>query len=82
MKLDSVMSLNERDSFTDAVLTPLIILKAKKNDQGNIINFIIESANDAAVIALNKKRNTLIGSDFFNNRPDIDNNTLLKNSVM
>ena len=78
MKLDSVMSLNERDSFTDAVLTPLIILKAKKNDQGNIINFIIESANDAAVIALNKKRNTLIGSDFFNNRPDIDNNTLFK----
>ncbi len=72
------MPLNERDSFIDAVLTPIIILKAKKNKQGNVINFIVESANDAAVIALNKKRNALVGSNFFNNSTDIDNITLFE----
>ena len=50
------MPLNERDSFIDAILTPVIILKAKKNKQGNIINFMVEAANEAAAIALNKKK--------------------------
>ncbi len=61
LKIEEENGLN----FFETILTPVIILEARKNSNGNINNFKIKYANYAASLSLDKNKNMLFDSLLF-----------------
>jgi PAS domain S-box-containing protein len=64
------------DFFLEILLNPACILKPKYNTSGDIVNFIFEALNKKAADHLNKEKRFLIGTEFFGNLNDADEEAL------
>lgn len=66
---------------TDAMIDPIALVEAVRDDDGNVIDFIFREVNPAACEYLQRRREDLLGGSMIQTLPDIESSGMLARYV-